>query len=151
MTYFWHLLTSISIFLLFLFYLLNVNNHTRLLGWTTWPVKGGNTIQRNHHCDKGINNRYNLLILFSIQIIVSRLLNYFPKQKCLSKQGVTLYWEHVFDFFFSLFPILQNKGFIDVNLHANSYTVVCLFIYLRTSFRAQKKIRCLNDFCRKHL
>lgn len=41
--------------------------------------------------------------------------------------------------FFSLFPILQNKGFIDVNLHANSYTMVCLFIYLRTSFRAQKK------------
>lgn len=125
-------LTSIDIyfnFLIILFYLLNVNNHTRLLGWTTWPVKGGNTIQRNHHCDKGINNRYNLLILFSIQIIVSRLLNYFPKQKCLSKQGL----------FFSLFPILQNKGFIDVNLHANSYTMVCLFIYLRTSFRAQKK------------
>lgn len=129
MTYFWHLLTSISIFLLFLFYLLNVNNHTRLLGWTTWPVKGGNTIQRNHHCDKGINNRYNLLILFSIQIIVSRLLNYFPKQKCLSKQGVTLYWEHVFDFFFLYSQYYKIKALLMlIYMQIVIQWFVCLFI-----------------------
>lgn len=129
MTYFWHLLTSISIFLLFLFYHLNVNNHTRLLGWTTWPVKGGNTIQRNHHCDKGINNRYNLLILFSIQIIVSRLLNYFPKQKCLSKQGVTLYWEHVFDFFFLYSQYYKIKALLMlIYMQIVIQWFVCLFI-----------------------
>lgn len=128
MTYFWHLLTSISIFLLFLFYLLNVNNHTRLLGWTTWPVKEGNTIQRNHHCDKGTNNRYNLLILFSILIIVSCLLNYFPKQKCLFKARCYIALRTCVWLFFPLFPILQNKGFIDVNVHENSYTMLCLFI-----------------------
>lgn len=96
-------LTSISIFLLFLFYLLNVNNHTRLLGWTTWPVKGGNTIQRNHHCDKGTNNRYNLLILFSIVLYWSSLVVCWiisQNKNVYSKQGVTLHWEHVFDFFF---------------------------------------------------
>lgn len=124
-------LTSIDIyfnFLIILFYLLNVNNHTRLLGWTTWPVKGGNTIQRNHHCDKGTNNRYNLLILFSILISVSCLLNYFPKQKCLFKARCYIAFRTCVWLFFPLFPILQNKGFIDVNVHANSYTMLCLFI-----------------------
>lgn len=66
-------------------------------------------------------------------------------------QSKVLHCEHVFDLFFSLFSLLQNKGFIDVNVHANGYTIL-LFVYLiQNIFYSTNKIRCVHDFCRKHL
>lgn len=66
-------------------------------------------------------------------------------------QSKVLHCEHVFDLFFSLFSLLQNKGFIDVNVHANGYTIL-LFVYLiQNIFQSTNKIRCVHDFCRKHL
>lgn len=66
-------------------------------------------------------------------------------------QSKVLHCEHVFDLFFSLFSLLQNKDFIDVNVHANGYTIL-LFVYLiQNIFYSTNKIRCVHDFCRKHL